>query len=956
MALWFTASSNYIILFLMAVYTIAAFSAMAFCKKETGFAICMELCRFLLHMTGYLTLLVQTKDWRLIPLYLFQVAFFVLADILQRRFYKNSSMLLFENMLLLLSIGFLILTRLSFEKSVRQFVFAAAAVALSICLPFFLKKIRCLSKLGWFYAAGGLALLLLVLLNGVSFFGAKNWLSVKGIVFQPSEFVKLLYLFALSALFSAKWLFGKRTGQKQKKGQEEEAKRQKKQGKHGWDCKSWQYWLQLLLVSMVAAAHVGMLALSNDFGGALIFFVLYVVMIFAVSGNKLLPALACIAAVFASQIVYQYSGHVQERILAWKDPFAHIEDEGYQIAHSMFAIGNGGWFGTGLTEGMPGKIPVVTSDFIFPAISEEFGAFFAGLLLCIYINCIAWLLRLALLQKEKFAFAVTAGAAALFGFQAFLNVGGVIKMIPLTGVTLPLVSYGGSSLISMLLLLQGAQAMQEAEMQKQNEKKETQKKEIKKKEDSWEKEDKEHCKNRMTGICACLMLMLCTAVAYFLGVTVSASKAAFFNDYNPRVRALEQKMLRGKILTSDGEVLAQSVLGEDGMVYRIYPYGEGAAFLTGRIKNGESGLEKTEKIPLLTAELPFSKAFMKKASGELLEGNSVVTTLDSKLQKTAYQVLDGRKGAVCVLEVKTGRILAMASSPAYNPNEISETWESLRLNQDAPLLNRMLNGLYPPGSVFKIVTTLAYLQEHTVEEFAYTCSGSIQVGDAKLHCYGEIAHGRQTLAEAFANSCNTAYAYISSLISPEVFRETAARLGIGSCFDGTLPYSEGNFLYEAAMKPELMAQTAFGQGKTMVSPFQSLLIAAAIAGDGALVLPYEVEQIESADGELLETRSSAGTLQIMSKEEADFLTECMIKASEGHMAEQKAEGIVVAGKTGSAEVTKQLPAHAWYVCFAPAEEPEIAVCVLIEQAGTGSRYAVPAAKELLETYFYKKEN
>lgn len=924
MALWFTASSNYIILFLMAVYTIAAFSAMAFCKKETGFAVCMGLCRFLLHMTGYLTLFVQTKDWRLIPLYLFQVAFFVLADILQRRFYKNSSVLLFENMLLLLSIGFLILTRLSFEKAVRQFVFAVMAMALSICLPLLLKKIRCLPKLGWFYAAGGLALLLLVLLNGVSFFGAKNWLSIKGVTFQPSEFVKLLYLFALSALFSAKWLFKKKEG---------------------------QYWLQLLLVSAVAAAHVGMLALSNDFGGALIFFVLYVVMIFAVSGNRLLPALACIAAVFASQMVYQYSGHVQERILAWKDPFAHIEDEGYQIAHSMFAIGNGGWFGTGLTEGMPGKIPVVTSDFIFPAISEEFGAFFAGLLLCIYINCIAWLLRLALLQKEKFAFAVTAGAAALFGFQAFLNVGGVIKMIPLTGVTLPLVSYGGSSLISMLLLLQGTQAMQEAGVQKKKEKEE-----IQKKEEPWKKEDKEHCKNRMTGICACLILMLCAAVAYFWGVAVSASEAVFFNDYNPRVKALEQKMLRGKLLTLDGEVLAQSVLGGDGTVYRIYPYGEGAVFLTGRIKNGESGLEKTEKIPLLTAEPSFFEAFVKKASGELLEGNSVVTTLDSGLQKTAYQILDGKKGAVCVLEVKTGRILAMASSPAYNPNEISETWESLRLNQDAPLLNRVLNGLYPPGSVFKIVTTLAYLQEHTAEEFAYTCSGSIQVGDAELHCYGETAHGRQTLAEAFANSCNTAYAYISSLISPEVFRDTAARLGIGVCFDGTLSYSEGSFSYDAAMKPELMAQTAFGQGKTMVSPFQSLLLAAAIAGDGTLVLPYEVEQIESADGEILETRASAGTLQIMSKEEADFLTECMRKASERHMAEWEAEGIAVAGKTGSAEVTKQLPAHAWYVCFAPAEEPEIAICVLIEQAGTGSRYAVPAAKELLKTYFYKKEH
>lgn len=947
MALWFIASSNYIILLFMAVYTIAAFSAMAVCKKEAFFALCMGGCRFLIHGTGYLVLLLQTQDWRLVPLYLFQVAFFVLAGIFQRRFYKNSSVLLFENMLLLLTVGFLMLARLSFDKAVRQFVFAVAAMALSICLPFILEKVKGLSKLGWFYAAGGLALLLLVLLNGVSFFGAKNWLSIKGVVFQPSEFVKLLYLLALAALFSATWLFQKKPRQKTKKHTEKEQgeKKRLKKGLKKEQKKDWQYWLHLLIVSAVAAAHVGLLALSNDFGGALIFFVLYLIMIFAVSGNKLLPTAACIAAMFAAQLVYQYSGHVKERVLAWSDPFAYIDDEGYQIAHSMFAIGNGGWFGAGLTEGMPEKIPVVTSDFIFPAISEEFGALFAGFLLCVYINCIAWLLRLALEQKEKFTFAVTAGAAALLGFQTFLNAGGVIKMIPLTGVTLPLVSYGGSSLVSMLLLLQGTQALQE-----------------RREENQWDLDDKEHCRNRMTGICACLMLTLCITVAYFLGVTVEVSKDVFFNDYNPRVKALEQKMLRGKLLTLDGEVLAQSVpsmqdiLGEDRAVYRIYPYGEAAVFVTGRVENGESGLERMEKASLLTADLSPWEAFLKKAAGEMPEGNTVITTLDSVLQKTAYQVLDGRKGAVCVLEVKTGRVLALASSPAYNPNEVSAAWEQLRTSEDAPLLNRALNGLYPPGSVFKIVTTLAYLQEHAAEDFAYTCSGSIQAGDATLHCYGGEAHGSQTLTEAFANSCNTAYSYMSSLISPEVFEETAARLGIGVRFDGTLPYAQGSFSYDAALKSELMAQTAFGQGKTLVSPFQCLLLAAAVAGDGTLVLPYEVERIESVDGTVLETKSSKGTLQLMSEEEAAFLTECMVKASKKHMAEWTAEGIAIAGKTGSAEVTKQVPAHAWYLCFAPADDPEIAICVLIEQAGTGGRYAVPAAKELLDAYFHKRED
>ncbi|MGN0506923.1 MAG: FtsW/RodA/SpoVE family cell cycle protein [Lachnospiraceae bacterium] len=930
MTLWITACSGYIILILMAVYTIAAFSAMWARRREAGFVLCMEICRFLLHGTGYLALFLQTRDWRLVPFYLFQTAFFLLSGILQRRCYKNSSRLLFENMLLLLSVGFVMLTRLSFDKAARQFVFAVAAMGVCLCLPFLLEKFKFLSKLGWLYAAGGLALLLLVLLNGISIFGAKNWLSIKGIVFQPSEFVKLLYLLALSALLS-EWKF--RTKRKENQGRQD--------------------FLHLLIISIVAALHVSLLAISNDFGGALIFFVLYLVMIFVISGNKLFPTVAGVMAVFAVQLVYQYSGHVKDRVLAWSNPFSCIDKEGYQIAHSLFAIGSGGWFGTGLKKGMPEKIPVVTSDFIFSAISEEFGAVFAALLLCIYINCIIWMLRLALEQKEKFAFSVTAGAAALFGFQTFLNVGGVIKMIPSTGVTLPLISYGGSSLISMLLLLQGTQAMQG--VQEEAAENETEEGKTKKKPVVWKREDKERCKKRMTGVCAGLILTLCITVAYFLGVTVENAEEVFFNDYNPRVKALEQKMLRGKILTLDGEILAQSVPGEDGIIYRVYPYGEAAVFLTGRVKNGETGLEKTEKETLLTAELPFWKRFLKEATGELLEGNRIVTTIDSKLQKTAYQVLEGQKGAVCVLEVQTGRLLAMASSPAYNPNEISEMWDNLLLSEDAPFLNRVLGGLYPPGSVFKIVTTLAFLKEHTAEEFSYTCTGSITVGNVTMHCYDGKAHGTQSLKKAFANSCNSAYAYMSSLISPEVFLKTATELGFGTVFEGTLPYSAGSFSYESSMENALIAQTAFGQGKTLVSPFQNLLLTAAVAGGGTLVLPYEIEQVVSMDDVILKTGASPGTLQLMSREEARFLTECMTEASEKYMTEWKAEGITVAGKTGSAEISKESPAHAWYVCFAPAEAPEIAICVLIEQAGTGGRYAVPAAKELLSVYFHKSD-
>lgn len=908
MTSWILAVSSYSILLFMILYTIAAFAAVWTRRREAGLVLCMEINRFLLHGMGYLTLYLHTQDFRLIPLYLFQAAFFLLAEILQRRCYKNGSRVLFENMLLLLSVGFVMIARLSFDKAVRQFLFAVVAMGVCLCLPLFVRKVKVkvLSQLGCLYAGAGIGLLLLVLFNGTSFFGAKNWLSIKGVVFQPSEFVKLLYLLALAALL---------------------AKQTKKSDA-----------LRVLLVSAVAAVHVGLLALANDFGGALIFFVLYVVMVLAVSGNLMFPALAVTAAVGAARLVYEYSGHVRERVLAWSAPFDYIENEGYQIAQSFFAIGNGGWFGTGLYEGMPGKIPVVTSDFIFAAISEEFGGIFAALLLCIYINCIIWMLYLALEQKEKFAFAVTAGAAALFGFQTFLNAGGVIKLIPSTGVTLPLVSYGGSSLISVLLLLQGTQAMQQ---------------EQKSAPAVWKEQT--GIKTRMTALCAGMMLALCITVSYFSGVTVGEAESVFFNDYNPRVKALEQRMLRGKLLTLDGEILAQSLLGNDGTVYRVYPYGEAAAAVTGRVNYGETGLEKTEKEHLLASGLSEWEKFLKKAKGELAEGSSVVTTLDSALQKKAYEVLDGKRGAVGVMEVKTGRLLAMATSPTYNPNELSENWEQLMASDASPFLNRFTNGLYPPGSTFKIVTTLAYLKEHKAEEFTYSCGGKIKVGNTTLHCYNEKAHGKQTLKEAFANSCNTAYSYMSSLISPEILKETATELGFGMSFGNTLPYAAGSFFCETGMGSSLFAQTAFGQGKTLVSPVQILLLGSVIANGGNLQLPYFVERVETADGFVTETRGSQGSVPLLGTAEADYLTECMVKASEKYMREFAENGILVAGKTGSAEVTKDIPAHAWYVGFAPADAPEIAVVVLLERVGTGGAHAVPVAKELLSVYFEERK-
>lgn len=895
--MWIIATANYILVTLLAVYVAAAYAIMWTRRWEAGFTRCMGFCRYLLHGYGFLVLMLETKEFRLLPLYLFQLAFFVLADIMQRRIYERGIPGMYQNMMLLLSIGFLMLARLSYASAVKQFVMAVLAYCLCSFLPWILKHFPKLPQMGFLYTLLGLVLLAVVLAAGSEVFGAKNWLTIKSVTFQPSEFVKLTFVLSMAALLIR-------------------------------DAKS--KYKNLLLVSVVAALHVGMLALSNDFGGALIFFVVYLLMLFVVSADILFPIAALLSGSLAAMLAYRYSGHVAERVMAWQDPFSCIEKEGYQVAQSLFAIGSGKWLGTGFYKGMPQTVPVVKSDFIFSAVSEELGAVFAALLLCVYINCILWMMALALERKQPFFFAVTTGAVALFGVQLFLNVGGVIRLIPSTGVTLAFISYGGSSLFSSIFLFQGIQAMRAAEGK--------------------QKEEKESGQQiRMVAVCAMILLLLCVMVAYFVSVTVKEAEEVYHNDYNRRIRETEKTMKKGSILTADRTILAHSIVGEDGNLYRLYPHGEAAAFVTGQMLMGCNGLEERYWQELYTVSLPLAEKLKQESAGLVAEGNSIVTTIDMELQKATFEALGGYRGAIGVVEVSTGKLLAMASTPSYDPNEISVQWEDLQERGDAPFLNRLTSGLYPPGSTFKLVTALAYLRQHEAEEFTYTCTGEARVRNTTVHCYEKTAHGEQNLKEAFANSCNTAFAVMGEQISEEDFLATAEELGFGSVWEDTILYKTSSFTLTEETSDAVRVQASFGQGETLVTPFQMLMLGEAIANKGILKLPYLVEKVENCHGDIVTQYASMGEKRLMSEEAAQFLTDCMVAASKEISWNFATDAVTVAGKTGSAEATGGT--HSWYLCFAPAKEPQITVVVLMEQAGTGSRFAVPAAKKVLEAYF-----
>ncbi len=440
---------KYMMIFLIGIYTYYSFNVFRFKSKrhQSKTYAMLTVVTFLLHFIGHFTLFMQSINSgqysivmaekgqqpsgaglilnnKLFYLYCAEVVLFVLVLALYRIIYPKISRLLLHNMLMLLTVGFLIQTRLSFSKALRHVVIVGAVFLVSLAVPQIIRRVGSLKYYGWLYGGVGIALLLVVLIAGTTSHGATNWLDLGGIIsVQPSEVVKLLFVFSVAGLL----------------GEGRNFKR-------------------VVLISLLAGATVILLVLQKDLGGALIFFITYIFMLYAATAKPLYLISGLAAGSGAAYLAYQVFGHVRVRVLAWKDPFSYIDNEGYQITQSLFAIGTGGWFGMGLNRGLPTGIPVVGSDFIFSAISEELGGLFAICILLIYASCFVMFLNIALEQEELFYRLIAVGFSVMFAFQIVLCIGGVIKFIPSTGVTLPLISLGGSSMLSvivMFMILQG---------------------------------------------------------------------------------------------------------------------------------------------------------------------------------------------------------------------------------------------------------------------------------------------------------------------------------------------------------------------------------------------------------------------------------------------------------------------------------------------------------------------
>lgn len=421
--------SKYIILTLMVVYTFHCFYMVRRQDEEEK----NELLRkqlmliFFMDFTAFLVIYLKTEKFEVITFYIEMMVFFAAIQILYRIFYKKASMLLLNNMCMLLSVGFIMLCRLDIKTATRQLLIASAASVIALVIPVMIRKMKFLSKLTWIYAGVGVILLGAVLVLAATSYGAK--LSLMGI--QPSEAIKITFVF-----FMAAYLYRDITFKK------------------------------VVIATVVAGMHVGILVLSRDLGSAVIFFAAYLVMIYVSTKKAAYLGLGLAAGSLGSIVAYFLFGHVRQRVSAWRDPLAVYQNEGYQIVQSLFAIGTGGWFGMGLCQGSPEVIPVVKNDFIFSAICEELGVIFAICLILVCMSFFLMIVNIALQIKNPFYKLIALGLGTEYAFQVFLTIGGATKFIPMTGVTLPLVSYGGSSVMStilMLAIIQGLYILREDE-------------------------------------------------------------------------------------------------------------------------------------------------------------------------------------------------------------------------------------------------------------------------------------------------------------------------------------------------------------------------------------------------------------------------------------------------------------------------------------------------------------
>ncbi len=450
------------------------------------------------------------------------------------------------------------------------------------------------------------------------------------------------------------------------------------------------------------------------------------------------------------------------------------------------------------------------------------------------------------------------------------------------------------------------------------------------------------------------LFLFIALIGYMIYFQVVKSKSLLSSQYNRRQDKNAEEIIRGSILARDGTPLAENAVDEEGNNIRSYPFNNLFAQVVGYSDYGSAGLEASQNYRLLDSHTDIVEQITNNIRNEKSYGDNVITSLDVGLQQACYDALAGRKGAVIVTQADTGKVLACVSQPDFNPNTVYEDWEALNAEgNQSPFLNRSLQGLYEPGSTFKLVTTLAYLREYGTD-FYYNCTGEYTQGGYTIHCNGNVAHGEQNLSDALANSCNCAFSYMATeLLSPDALTKATEDLKFNTSFDLELPSVMSSYTMGDLTKDGLSMQTAIGQGETLMSPFHLNMITQSICNGGVMLKPSFIEGVSNYSGTYYKPEDVVTIGSVMSDQEAQALKDLMRNVVLYGTASLLAdEPYTLCGKTGTAQFdSPEGYLHSWFTGFTNMGHDDIVITVIIEEAPDGESPAVAAVKEIIDRYY-----
>lgn len=862
---------------------------------------------------------------------------FLIAHLAIRKLAPGADPALLPLSFALSGIGIAFVTRLAPELAMRQVMWLFFGVVCMLLVLIFLKNLDRIANYKYTLMIVGFLLLLSPLLPvvGQEIYGSRIWLNIAGISFQPGEIAKILIVLFLAGYLAQNRemlsIFTHRIGP--------------------FKIPDLATLVPLLVMWVISLLIV---IFEKDLGSALVVFFVFITMLYVATGKKTYLIIGFVLIAIGGVAAFLLFDHVQIRVDTWLDPFKDATGDGYQLVQAIFSIADGGLFGVGIGNGMSDQIPIVESDFIFAAIAEETGLLgAAGLLLLYLCFAIRGLVTAARAKSDVSSF-IAVGLTASIILQAFIIVGGVTRLIPLTGLTLPFVSQGGSSLLASFIaigfllrcgdqstglgteMISGTGTLSSESVL-----------------------GRVSLGKRLTKTMIAFSVLFALLVANLTLIMVVQA-----NDYknmpsNNHTLAREARTERGTISTYDNVVLAQSVLQDDGTYKRVYPSGTLAAHVVGYASEayGTAGIEASYNDTLKGQRNYASWVDVVNAATDAgTPGNDVKLTINSTIQQAAEQALDGFNGACVVIDPETGAVLALASSPSYNASDIESILSSG--SDSSALYNRATQALYSPGSTFKMVSLTTALENNVATESSvFSSPGEMTIGNGKVNNFGNYSYGEITLARATELSSNTIYGQLGTQIGSDRLVEGSEKFGFNQDVSFDIPLvkslmpdpnemTEWETAWATAGEPVGQHASPAGPQATVL---QMALVGCVIANDGVMEQPYLVDSIYNADGECSFTARPSSLMTATSSSIAKrvrTVLEGVVNSGTGTAA--AVQGVQIAGKTGTSETGKEYD-NSWFVGMGPSEDCKVVVAIALEQGASLDGGAASRAQNVLET-------